>query len=127
MRPKTALISTITPLLITQEWRDGGFDLAARRAKGVKPRSMVEQFAPLKNIQVWRFALYYFFVFGAFVALALWLPQYMVSLYQVDVKTAGMLAATFSPVSGSSASTMMPHDDGVWGLSMMRTLFMHVS
>jgi NNP family nitrate/nitrite transporter-like MFS transporter len=24
---------------------------------------------PLKNVQVWRFSIYYFFVFGAFVAL----------------------------------------------------------
>ena len=43
-------------------------ELVERRAKGLKPRPMLEQFAPLKNIQVWRFALYYFFVFGAFVA-----------------------------------------------------------
>jgi NNP family nitrate/nitrite transporter-like MFS transporter len=33
---------------------------------------------PLKNVQVWRFSLYYFFVFGAFVALALWLPRYLI-------------------------------------------------
>ncbi len=71
-------------------------ELAARRAKGVKPRSMAEQFAPLKNVQVWRFSLYYFFVFGAFVALALWLPRYLVGVYHLDLKTAGMVAAAFS-------------------------------
>ncbi|MBE0705184.1 MAG: NarK/NasA family nitrate transporter, partial [Afipia sp.] len=49
-----------------------------RRARGEKPKSMWLEFAPLKNIQVWRFSLYYFFVFGAFVALALWLPQYLI-------------------------------------------------
>src|SRR3546814_1303727 len=69
---------------------------AARKAGGTPARTLKDQLEPLKNEQVWRFSLYYFFVFGAFVALALWLPQYMVSLYQVDVKTAGMLAATFS-------------------------------
>ncbi|MBK8376054.1 MAG: NarK/NasA family nitrate transporter [Sphingomonadales bacterium] len=37
-----------------------------------------------------------FFVFGAFVALALWLPKYLIGVYGVDVKVAGMLAATFS-------------------------------
>jgi len=31
-------------------------------------------------VQVWRFSLYYFFVFGAFVALSLWLPQYMINV-----------------------------------------------
>ena len=47
----------------------------ARRANGEKPRSAWLELAPLKNVQVWRFSLYYFFVFGAFVALSLWLPQ----------------------------------------------------
>ncbi|MFN7166017.1 MAG: nitrate/nitrite transporter [Pannonibacter sp.] len=70
--------------------------LTARRASGVKAPSLAEQFAPLKNLQVWRFSLYYFFVFGAFVALALWMPHYLISVYGVDVKTAGMAAAAFS-------------------------------
>jgi len=51
---------------------------------------------PLKNLQVWRFALYYFFVFGAFVALALWLPRYLVGVYGLDIKSAGMIAAAYS-------------------------------
>ena len=71
-------------------------EFTARKAGGIKARSFKEQLEPLKNEQVWRFSLYYFFVFGAFVALALWLPNYMVGLYGVDVKVAGMLAATFS-------------------------------
>src|SRR5690606_33884579 len=50
----------------------------------------------LRNLQVWRFSLYYFFVFGAFVALALWLPRYLVGVYDLDVKAAGMLAAFYS-------------------------------
>lgn len=45
--------------------------LEDRRRSGVKPMSFAEQMAPLKNLQVWRFSLYYFFVFGGFVALAL--------------------------------------------------------
>jgi len=51
--------------------------LEQRRKSGVKPMPFREQMAPLKNLQVWRFALYYFFVFGGFVALALWLPRYL--------------------------------------------------
>ena len=61
-----------------------------------KPTSAWLELEPLKNIQVWRFALYYFFVFGAFVALSLWLPQYLIKVYGVDIKTAGMMAAMFS-------------------------------
>jgi MFS transporter, NNP family, nitrate/nitrite transporter len=51
---------------------------------------------PLKSIQVWRFSLYYFFVFGAFVALALWLPRYLIGVYGLDITTAGMLGAFYS-------------------------------
>ena len=68
----------------------------ARREKNEKPKSAWLELEPLKNVQVWRFALYYFFVFGAFVALSLWLPQYLIKVYGVDIKTAGMMAAMFS-------------------------------
>ena len=65
----------------------------ARRAQGRKPVSALMQLEPLRNIQVWRFATYYFFVFGGFVALASWLPRYYVGAYGLDLKSAGMLAA----------------------------------
>ena len=70
--------------------------LEERRRSGVKPMPFSEQMAPLKNLQVWRFSLYYFFVFGGFVALALWLPHYLVGAYGMDVGTAGVLAACYS-------------------------------
>ena len=70
--------------------------LRARRARGEKPTSAWLELAPLRNIQVWRFALYYFFVFGAFVALSLWLPRYLISVYNMPITTAGMIAAAFS-------------------------------
>jgi len=71
-------------------------DFAARKISGEKPKSLKQQLEPLKNQQVWRFSLYYFFVFGAFVALALWLPKYLMGVYGLDIKMAGILAATFS-------------------------------
>jgi NNP family nitrate/nitrite transporter-like MFS transporter len=71
-------------------------DTKARRARGEKARGTLLQLEPLKNQQVWRFALYYFFVFGGFVALALWLPRYLIGVYELDIKTAGMLAAAYS-------------------------------
>jgi NNP family nitrate/nitrite transporter-like MFS transporter len=71
-------------------------DLVERRAKGVQAVPFMVQMRPLKNLQVWRFSLYYFFVFGAFVALALWLPRYLVGAYGLDLKTAGMIAAAYS-------------------------------
>ena len=71
-------------------------ELVERRRAGTKAPSLAQQFAPLKNLQVWRFSLYYFFVFGAFVALALWMPHYLIDVYNIDVMTAGMAAASFS-------------------------------
>lgn len=70
--------------------------LAARRASGAKPEPISALLEPLKNVQVWRFSLYYFFVFGAFVALALWLPHYIIDAYGFDIATAGMIGAAYS-------------------------------
>lgn len=68
----------------------------ARRRGARQTVSAMMQLEPLKYLQVWRFATYYFFVFGAFVALASWLPKYYVGAYGMDLKTAGMLAAAYS-------------------------------
>ncbi|MGB7964654.1 MAG: nitrate/nitrite transporter [Methylocella sp.] len=68
----------------------------ARRARRLPAVTLRQQLAPLANAQVWRFSLYYFFVFGGFVALALWLPRFYIGAYHLDVKTAGILGAVFS-------------------------------
>jgi MFS transporter, NNP family, nitrate/nitrite transporter len=71
-------------------------DSEGRRKGGLTTVSFRDQLTILSNVQVWRFSLYYFFVFGAFVALALWLPRYLIGVYGVSVTTAGMLAAFYS-------------------------------
>ncbi|MBI2255497.1 MAG: NarK/NasA family nitrate transporter [Proteobacteria bacterium] len=70
--------------------------LAARRIGAMPEQGFMAQLQPLKELQVWRFSLYYFFVFGAFVALALWLPRYYVGVYGLDIRVAGMLGAAYS-------------------------------
>ena len=70
--------------------------LIERRRTGQKPVAAWMQLEPLKDLRVWRFALYYFFVFGGFVALALWLPHYLTGAYGVGIGVAGMLAAAYS-------------------------------
>ncbi|MBM2832781.1 MAG: transporter [Dehalococcoidia bacterium] len=59
-----------------------------------------QQLSPLKHMRVWRFGLYYFLVFGGFVALSQWLVPYYVSVYTMTVATAGLMAAIFSLPSG---------------------------
>lgn len=79
-------------LLLTRE----DPEQAARSREGRRATSAGDQIRVLKNLQVWRFSLYYFFVFGGFVGLALWLPHYLVGVYGLDIKIAGMLAAFYS-------------------------------
>ncbi len=62
--------------------------------------TLAERLRPLKVVRVWRFGLYYFLVFGGFVALAQWLIPYYVSAYATSVAMAGLLASIFSLPSG---------------------------
>ncbi len=72
--------------------------------KNKKPESnnkkIRELIAPLKNIRVWRFGLYYALVFGMFVSFSQWLIPYFVNVYYVPIVTAGILAGLFSFPSG---------------------------
>jgi NNP family nitrate/nitrite transporter-like MFS transporter len=68
----------------------------ARKERGEKVKPALMQLEPLKHLRVWRFATYYFFVFGAYVALALWLPRYYMGVYGLEIQTAGMLAAAYA-------------------------------
>ncbi len=63
-------------------------------------KSLKQMLAPLKNIRVWRFGLYYFLVFGCFVGFSQWLVPYFVSAYYMPLITAGILASCFSFPSG---------------------------
>ncbi len=62
--------------------------------------SLAARLAPLRHVRVWRFGLYYFLVFGGFVALATWLVPYYVSVYGVSLAAAGALATVYSLPSG---------------------------
>lgn len=69
---------------------------AARAAGMVRSRRLVDQLLPLTRLQVWRFSLYYFFVFGAFVALASWLPRYYMGMYGLPLAEAGLLTTAYA-------------------------------
>ncbi|HRQ21812.1 MAG TPA: nitrate/nitrite transporter [Anaerolineales bacterium] len=64
----------------------------------IKPgadRPMLDMLKPLKFIRVWRFSLYYVVVFGAYVALSVWLPKYYVDVYGLELTRAALLTALF--------------------------------
>ncbi len=73
-------------------------------ADNKKPASSTKSFGqmltPLKDVKVWRFGLYYFLVFGCFVAFSQWLVPYFVNVYYLPLVTAGLFAAAFSLPSG---------------------------
>ncbi|HJU84083.1 MAG TPA: MFS transporter [Holophagaceae bacterium] len=71
-----------------------------RRSAHAEGRSLGRMLSPLRHLRVWRFGLYYFLVFGCFVALSQWLIPYFVGVYGMSLAMAGMLAATFSLPSG---------------------------
>ena len=63
-------------------------------------KSLKGLLTPLKDVRVWRFGLYYFLVFGCFVAFSQWLVPYFVNVYYLPLVTAGIFAALFSFPSG---------------------------
>jgi NNP family nitrate/nitrite transporter-like MFS transporter len=58
-------------------------------------RPMREMLEPLKEVRVWRFSLYYVVVFGAYVALSVWLPKYFVDVYGLELKAAALATTPF--------------------------------
>jgi NNP family nitrate/nitrite transporter-like MFS transporter len=58
-------------------------------------RPLAEMLAPLAHLRVWRFGLYYVVVFGAYVALSLWLPSYYQEVYGLSLAAAALLTTLF--------------------------------
>jgi NNP family nitrate/nitrite transporter-like MFS transporter len=58
-------------------------------------RSVRSMLAPLREARVWRFGLYYVVVFGAYVALSLWLPNYYKTVFGLSLGTSALLTALF--------------------------------
>ncbi|MCC7231584.1 MAG: MFS transporter, partial [Bacteroidia bacterium] len=72
------------------------FLLGTANKKPPESKTMAQRLSPLKEVRVWRFGLYYFFVFGSFVALAQWLIPYYVNVYSMSIVTAGYMASVFN-------------------------------
>ncbi len=62
--------------------------------------SFKQQLAMLKDPRVLKYCQYYSIVFGGYVALSLWMVQYYVNEYGLDIRVAALLAACFSLPGG---------------------------
>jgi NNP family nitrate/nitrite transporter-like MFS transporter len=62
--------------------------------------SFTEQLKSLKDPKVLKYCQYYSIVFGGYVALSLWMVQYYVGEYGLDIRIAALLAACFSLPGG---------------------------
>ncbi len=76
------------------------FIFAENKKPASNGKSFTQMMRPLRDVRVWRFGLYYFLVFGCFVAFSQWLVPYFVNVYYVPLVTAGLLASLFSVPSG---------------------------
>lgn len=77
------------------------FSIFAINKKSSAPERTIGQvLQPLGNIRVWRFGLYYFLVFGCFVAFSQWLVPYFTNVYGTSLVIAGLFASLFSLPSG---------------------------
>ncbi len=62
--------------------------------------SFTQQLKALKDPKVLKYCQYYSIVFGGYVALALWMVQYYIGEYGLDIRVAALLAACFSLPGG---------------------------
>jgi len=63
-------------------------------------KTLRELLRPLKDLRVWELGMFYFIVFGLFIAFSQWLVPYFVNVYGLSLVTAGLFAAAFSFPSG---------------------------
>ena len=76
------------------------FLLTTNKKPEIDSKNLRQLLQPLKDVRVWRFGLYYFLVFGCFVAFSQWLVSYFLNVYFMSLVAAGIFAALFSFPSG---------------------------
>jgi NNP family nitrate/nitrite transporter-like MFS transporter len=85
------LYSVLLLLLAAWVW----FGSPAPDRRPGKNRPFATLMHPLREMRVWRFGLYYVVVFGAYVALSLWLPRLYVNAFGLPLSKAALLTALF--------------------------------
>jgi len=87
-------------------------------------KSLGELLQPLKHLRVWELGMFYFIVFGLFIAFSQWLVPYFVNVYGLTLVTAGLFAAAFSFPSGVIRALGGWFSDKWGGLTVTATVFL---
>ncbi len=97
--------------------------MAQNAPRAAQPKTVAQLFAPLKEPMSWVLSFFYFLTFGGFVAMSIYLPVFLVDLFQLTPQDAGMrtagfvlLATAMRPVGGMLA-------DRVGGLTILLWIF----
>jgi len=61
----------------------------------VRPKSFRESLSPMRESMTWVLCAYYFLTFGGFVAMAISLPKFLITMFDVTPQDAGMRTAGF--------------------------------
>jgi len=106
MAPKLYLLPVLLVALLLWVFAEDApntLELAATGTPAESESITAESRTPrrwLPPLALCRLALYYSFFYGAFVALALWLPGYLVAQYALSLKVAALWALTFTLSGG---------------------------
>ncbi|MBK6729043.1 MAG: NarK/NasA family nitrate transporter [Xanthomonadales bacterium] len=95
MVPKVYAAAMLGALILF--WLFSHSDPSHRVSRNVRIRDQIQL---LKDPRVLKYCQYYSIVFGGYVALSLWMVQYYVGEYGLDIRTAALLAACFSLPGG---------------------------
>lgn len=100
------------------------FILLARDApRTALPKSFGQMVRPLSDKMSWVFSFFYFLTFGGFVAMAIYLPMFLIDLFKLTPQDAGFRTAGFVLL----ATAMRPLggwlSDKVGGLTILRWVF----
>ena len=95
MVPKVYAVIMLVTLIIF--WFGSSSDPRHLVSSKVK---FMDQLKALKDPRVLKYCQYYSIVFGGYVALSLWMVQYYVGEYGLDIRIAALLAACFSLPGG---------------------------
>jgi NNP family nitrate/nitrite transporter-like MFS transporter len=85
-----------------------------------------EQLSAFKDPKVWKLSQYYSIVFGGYVALSLWMVQYYVGEFGLDIRVAALLAACFS-LPGGVLRAIGGYFSDKWGAHKMTWWVLWVS